>query len=88
MEYGWSAFAENDKCNYENLPWLLFTVGVCIPLLVIPLSFLLPRVRIIDDVDIDGNVVRAQVDKKVVAEEVLTESSTEEPINHPEKREA
>ncbi|KPA75935.1 putative mitochondrial folate/biopterin transporter [Leptomonas pyrrhocoris] len=78
MEYGWPVFAENDKCNYENLPWLVFVCSVMTPLLAIPLSFMLPIARIIDDVDIDGNVVRAQVDKKVVAEEVLTEHTDSE----------
>ncbi|KPI82545.1 putative Pteridine transporter ft4putative [Leptomonas seymouri] len=86
MEYGWPVFPEDDKCNIDNLPWLLFTCGVCCPLLVIPLCMLLiPAARIIDDIDVDGHVVRKQVDDNVVKEEVLTEVSYKEPISHSEK---
>jgi folate/biopterin transporter len=85
MEYGWPVFSAKagDKCDYSNLPWLIFTVGVMSPLLVIPLSFLLPRVRIIDDIDVDGKVVRKQVDEKIV-DVIETESDgslAQEPIN-------
>nr|AAD52047.1 putative pteridine transporter FT2 [Leishmania donovani] len=63
MEYGWPIFSDNDPCNYDNLPLLLFVTSVCTPLLVIPLSYLLPMARIIDDVDIDGKVVRQKADE-------------------------
>ncbi|KAL7711095.1 folate/biopterin transporter [Lotmaria passim] len=77
MEYGWPVFADNDPCNYTNLPWLLFTCSVMTPLLVIPMSFMLPIARIIDDIDVDGHVVREKVDEKVV-EEVASEHTDSE----------
>jgi hypothetical protein len=84
MEYGWPVFSAKagDKCDYSNLPWLIFTCSIMTPLLVIPMSFMLPIARIIDDIDVDGHVVRKQVDEKVV-EEVLTEptDSETEPIH-------
>ncbi|KAK7199579.1 BT1 family [Novymonas esmeraldas] len=68
MEYGWPVFSDADPCNHENLPWLIFTCGIMVPLLVIPLNFMLiPKARIVDDIDIDGNVVRKEVGEGVVA---------------------
>ncbi|CAJ1986713.1 folate/biopterin transporter [Leishmania donovani] len=71
MEYGLPVFKTQDdgsRCNYDNLPLLLFLCSMCTPLLVIPLSIiLLPKARICDDIDIDGKVVRQAVDKQVAA---------------------
>ncbi|KAK7196337.1 putative pteridine transporter [Novymonas esmeraldas] len=89
MEYGWPVFPDADPCNYDNLPWLLFTCSICTPLLVVPLSFLLPRARIIDNVDVDGNVVQAAVAEKAVQaaaaeeEEDRTSEATAKSANVP-----
>ncbi|KAG5488375.1 uncharacterized protein JKF63_07970 [Porcisia hertigi] len=82
MEYIWPVFPDKDRCNYDNLPLLLFVGSMCTPLLVIPLAFLLPRARIIDNLDIDGNVVRAEIHGALVenvtaAEETLSDHSVE-----------
>ncbi|KAL7704492.1 folate/biopterin transporter [Lotmaria passim] len=82
MEYGWPVFADNDPCNHDNLPWLIFTCSVMCPLLVIPLSFMLPIARIIDNIDVDGHVVRQKVDEKVVNEvESEQANAKEEPFS-------
>ncbi|CAJ1017163.1 putative BT1 family [Leishmania utingensis] len=45
-------------CNFTNVPYLIITGHLCTPLLVVPLAFLLlPKARICDRIDIDGNVV-------------------------------
>ncbi|CAC9457075.1 putative folate/biopterin transporter [Leishmania infantum JPCM5] len=71
LEYGLPVFKTQDdgsRCNYDNLPLLLFLCSMCTPLLAIPLSIiLLPKARICDDIDIDGKVVRQAVDKQVAA---------------------
>ncbi|KAG5506261.1 hypothetical protein JIQ42_07875 [Leishmania sp. Namibia] len=71
MEYGLPVFKRQDdgsRCNFDNLPLLLFVCNMCTPLLAIPLSMLLlPRARICDDIDVDGRVVRQNVDKTVTA---------------------
>ncbi|KAG5484962.1 hypothetical protein LSCM1_07038 [Leishmania martiniquensis] len=71
MEYGLPVFKRQDdgsRCNFDNLPLLLFVCNMCTPLLVVPLSMiLLPKARICDDIDVDGKVVRQNVDKKVAA---------------------
>ncbi|KAK7199484.1 BT1 family [Novymonas esmeraldas] len=67
MEYGWPVFSDADPCNHDKLPWLIFTCGIMVPLLVIPLTFMLiPKARICDDIDIDGNVVRKEVGEREV----------------------
>ncbi|KAL7702662.1 folate/biopterin transporter [Lotmaria passim] len=64
MEYGWPVFSRKNRCDYQNLPWLLFVCNIMTPLLVIPLTFMLiPRAKISDNIDIDGNVVRQKVDE-------------------------
>ncbi|KAK7199253.1 putative pteridine transporter [Novymonas esmeraldas] len=68
LEYGWPVFPDDDPCNHDNLPWLMFTCGIMVPLLAIPLNFMLiPKARICDEIDIDGNVVRRMVGEGVVA---------------------
>ncbi|KAK7199246.1 putative pteridine transporter [Novymonas esmeraldas] len=53
------------KCNFDNLPMLLVVGHLLLPLLIIPLSFvLLPHVRICDDIDIDGNAVRTEAKRR------------------------
>ncbi|CAG9570012.1 putative folate/biopterin transporter [Leishmania major strain Friedlin] len=78
MEYGWPVFSDNDPCNYDNLPLLLFVTSVCTPLLVIPLSYLLPMARICDDIDIDGKVVRQKADEMCVKVVAAAEENTSE----------
>ncbi|KAG5484175.1 hypothetical protein CUR178_07329 [Leishmania enriettii] len=76
MEYGLPV-DDGSRCNFDNLPVLLFVCNMCTPLLVIPLSILLlPRARICDDIDVDGRVVRQSVDKTVTAAP-LSSSNTE-----------
>ncbi|KAL7702663.1 folate/biopterin transporter [Lotmaria passim] len=86
MEYGWPVFAAGNRCDYSNLPWLIFTCSVMCPLLVIPMSFMLPRVRIIDDVDIDGNVVREKMDENAVEQEVESVASLGNPAHTKEQQ--
>jgi folate/biopterin transporter len=84
MEYGWPVFSAKagNKCDYSNLPWLLFVCNVMTPLLVIPLTFMLiPRARIIDDIDVDGNVVRQKVDAMMKADSDSSVVGSQEPFS-------
>ncbi|KAK7197725.1 putative pteridine transporter [Novymonas esmeraldas] len=48
-------------CDFSNLPMLLLVTHILIPLAVIPLSILLlPRARICDDIDADGNLIKKE----------------------------
>nr|CAJ2468309.1 unnamed protein product [Leishmania braziliensis] len=71
MEYALPVFKRQDdgsRCNFDNLPLLLFVCNMCTPLLAIPLSMaLLPKARICDDIDVDGRVVRQTVDRQAAA---------------------
>ncbi|CAG9570011.1 putative folate/biopterin transporter [Leishmania major strain Friedlin] len=72
MEYGLPVFKTQDdgyRCGMENLAWLLFVCNVCAPPLVLPLTLLLPKARICDDVDIDGKALRRKVDAELMAVE-------------------
>nr|CAJ2467729.1 unnamed protein product [Leishmania braziliensis] len=72
MEYALPVFKMQDdgsRCNFDNLPLLLFVCNVCAPPLVLPLSLLLPKGRICDDIDIDSKVVRKKVGEEVMAGE-------------------
>jgi folate/biopterin transporter len=60
MENIWPVSAR-PPCNFKNVPWLIITGHLVTPLLIIPLAFLLlPRARICDRVDFEGNVIREE----------------------------
>ncbi|KAK7198526.1 putative pteridine transporter [Novymonas esmeraldas] len=67
------------KCNFDNLPMLLVVGHFLLPLLIIPLSFLLiPSARICDDIDVDGHAVaKKEATKKCAGASVEGET---EPI--------
>ncbi|CAC9447310.1 pteridine transporter [Leishmania donovani] len=66
MENFWPVSAK-PPCNFKNVPYLIIAGHLCTPLLVIPLAFLLlPKARICDRIDIDGNVIAE--DAKTVQE--------------------
>ncbi|GET86458.1 folate/biopterin transporter, putative [Leishmania tarentolae] len=77
MEYGWG-ITTTPPCNFDNVPWLLLVGHMLLPLLVLPLTLLLPRARICDDLDIDGKAIDAVVTHKVAADAALTEEPLEE----------
>ncbi|KAK7201621.1 putative pteridine transporter [Novymonas esmeraldas] len=55
-------------CDFSNAPMLLLVAHILLPLAVIPLSILLlPRARICDDIDPDGNAVRKDKKKEAAA---------------------
>jgi folate/biopterin transporter len=64
------------KCDFHNLTILLVIGHFCLPLLIIPISFILiPSARICDDIDVDGNAVKKG--QKVVSPADSTEGITE-----------
>ncbi|KAG5506258.1 hypothetical protein JIQ42_07872 [Leishmania sp. Namibia] len=72
MEYGLPVFKMQDngyRCGVENLAWLLFVCNVCAPPIVVPLTLLLPKARICDDIDINGRVVRRVADEEAMADD-------------------
>ena len=65
------------KCDFHNLPILLVVGHFCLPLLVIPISFvLIPSARICDDIDVNGHAIKKE-DKKNMTSSDSTEGSTE-----------
>ncbi|CCW68230.1 unnamed protein product [Phytomonas sp. Hart1] len=56
MEYVWP-IKSVPPCDFKNGPWLVIVGHILLPLLIIPLTLLLPNVRVCDDIDIDGNVI-------------------------------
>ncbi|KAG5498663.1 hypothetical protein JKF63_02949 [Porcisia hertigi] len=60
IEFGWTV----PTCDFSNLPMILLVCRILCPLLVIPLVFLVPNARICDDLGIDGQIIRAQMEKK------------------------
>ncbi|KAK7197726.1 putative pteridine transporter [Novymonas esmeraldas] len=77
------------KCNFDNLPMLLVVCHLLLPLLIIPLSFLLlPRARICDDLDVDGNVIKKEAKRRDQdGNDASSAESADEPYND-KKREA
>ncbi|CCW71400.1 unnamed protein product [Phytomonas sp. Hart1] len=56
MEYVWP-IKSNPPCDFKNAVKLVIVGHILLPLLIIPLTLLLPNVRVSDDIDIDGNVI-------------------------------
>ncbi|KAG5487347.1 hypothetical protein LSCM4_07837 [Leishmania orientalis] len=57
IENFWPVSAK-PPCNFTNVPYLIITGHLCTPLLIVPLAFLLlPKARICDRIDFDGNVI-------------------------------
>ncbi|CCW71399.1 unnamed protein product [Phytomonas sp. Hart1] len=56
MEYVWP-IKSNPPCDFTNAVKLVIVGHILLPLLIIPLTLLLPNVRVSDDIDIDGNVI-------------------------------
>ncbi|GET86451.1 folate/biopterin transporter, putative [Leishmania tarentolae] len=79
MEYGLPVFKTQEdgyRCGVENLAWLLFVCNVCAPPLVLPLTLLLPKARICDDIDVEGKALRKKVDAQVLAGEAVVVPSS------------
>ncbi|KAK7199026.1 BT1 family [Novymonas esmeraldas] len=76
MEYGWGV-TTSPPCDFSNVPWLVFVGHIMVPLLIIPLSLLLPAARICDDIDVDGEAVKTEM-KRQMAEDVSDENGEED----------
>ncbi|KPA82841.1 putative folate/biopterin transporter [Leptomonas pyrrhocoris] len=74
MEYGWG-IATKVPFDFTNVPWLVFVGHVMCPILIMPLSLLLPQARICDDINVDGETVRREVQNLVEDEVESTESN-------------
>jgi folate/biopterin transporter len=63
MELVWKVVSRGKgTCDFSNVPMLLLVGHILLPLLVIPLSFLLlPNARICDNLDVDGKPVKPAV---------------------------
>ena len=42
---------ESGQCDFSNLPWLIVVCGMCLPLVAVPLTFVL-----IPDIDMSDNL--------------------------------
>ncbi|KAG5487241.1 hypothetical protein LSCM4_07729 [Leishmania orientalis] len=76
MEFKWPITTKG-ACDFSNVPMLLLVGHVLLPMLIMPLSFVLvPAARICDDIDVSGSTVRKaeSLHRKQVGE-------AEEPIN-------
>ncbi|KPI82897.1 putative folate/biopterin transporter [Leptomonas seymouri] len=55
-------FTTTPPCDFSNVRWLIIIGHVGMPLVIVPLSFvLLPHTRICDDIDVNGHAIRAQL---------------------------
>ncbi|KPA77358.1 putative folate/biopterin transporter [Leptomonas pyrrhocoris] len=83
LEKAWPIVTKGaGKCDYHNLSLLLVVGHLCLPMLIVPLSFLLlPRARICDDIDVDGHVIRVETKRRMAKLE--TNSSSEETAEEP-----
>ncbi|CCW69664.1 unnamed protein product [Phytomonas sp. Hart1] len=63
MEYVWP-IRSVPPCDFKNGPWLVIVGHILLPLLIIPLTMLLPNVRMCDNIDIDGNVISKTTDEE------------------------
>ena len=56
MEYAWPIISD-EPCDFHNAAWLLFVGHMICPIVIFPLTLLLPSARVCDDIDVDGNVI-------------------------------
>ncbi|CCW72160.1 unnamed protein product [Phytomonas sp. Hart1] len=63
MEYVWP-IKSNPPCDFKNAVKLVIVCHIILPLLVIPMTLLLPNVRVSDEIDINGNVVSKKTDEE------------------------
>ncbi|KAK7199245.1 putative pteridine transporter [Novymonas esmeraldas] len=77
-------------CDYSNLPMLLVVGHLLLPLLIIPLSFvLLPHARICDDLDVDSEAAKTEAKRRQEdLDASLTSDVAEEPSREVKKRES
>uniref|UniRef100_A0AAW3AX91 BT1 family n=1 Tax=Leishmania utingensis TaxID=653362 RepID=A0AAW3AX91_9TRYP len=79
MEYGWG-ITTTPPCDFSNVPWLLLVGHIMLPLLVLPLTLLIPKARICDDLDIDGKAIKSAVSHKVAMDAAQDEDDLGESI--------
>lgn len=82
MEYALHV-ATQVPCDFSNVPLLVLIGHLLVPLLIIPLSWLLPSARICDDIDVDGNAVLDEV-KKCAQQEAKEEATAVAGGNNPD----
>ncbi|KAK7198025.1 putative pteridine transporter [Novymonas esmeraldas] len=76
MEFKWPITTQG-TCDFSNVPMLLLVGHILLPMLIVPLSFILvPAARICDDIDVNGNAIRKEA-KTLVRQE---RAETGEPI--------
>ena len=77
MELVWPVRSRGaGKCDFSNVPMLLLVGHTLLPLLVIPLSFLLlPAARVCDNLDVDGKPVRPAKKKEPQSDAVQEPTS-------------
>ncbi|KPI87623.1 putative folate/biopterin transporter [Leptomonas seymouri] len=62
MEFVWP-ITTSPPCDFSNVPMLLLVGHILVPLLIVPLSFVLvPAARICDDIDANGHAVRKEAE--------------------------
>ncbi|EPY25946.1 hypothetical protein AGDE_11618 [Angomonas deanei] len=60
MEFKWPVYNTKKRCDFSNLPYLIIVGHLCLPILIVPLAFLLlPNARICDVIDKNGKVVKS-----------------------------
>lgn len=60
MEFVWPV-ATQVPCDFSNVQWLVLVGHILLPMIIVPLSFLLiPSARVCDDIDEFGNAVRKE----------------------------
>ncbi|CAC9483069.1 putative folate/biopterin transporter [Leishmania infantum JPCM5] len=64
MEYAWG-IVTTPPCDFSNVPMLLLVGHILAPILIIPLSLLLPAARVCDDINVDGEAVKREAKKYI-----------------------
>jgi folate/biopterin transporter len=77
MELAWPVDTTSTPCDFSKVPWLIITGHLATPVLIIPVSYLfLPRARMCDDIDMNGNVIRKHLEKEHEQKEVAAAQRT------------
>lgn len=64
MEYAWG-IVTTPPCDFSNVPMLLLVGHILAPILIIPLSLLLPAARVCDDINVDGEAAKREAKKYI-----------------------
>ncbi|GET87980.1 pteridine transporter ft4, putative [Leishmania tarentolae] len=78
MEYAWG-IVTTPPCDFSNVPMLVLVGHVLTPMVIIPLSWLLPSARVCDDINVDREAVKKEAKKYTTHNDSDSSSFTGKP---------